>query len=325
MATIYSPDLERHVEEARLLNDQLASLPTVPWRTADDIRRLRAFLSSPDSSLAALLPRPVLPVAETSIPGPAGPIPARVIRPDTVEAVYLDIHGGAWMIGAARMDDGENDELARACGVATVSIDYRLAPEHRLGDAMDDCEAAALWLIEHAGTELGADRLLIGGGSAGAHLAVVTLLRLRDRHRAADRFLGANLVFGCYDLSGTPSARLRRETSRVLSREVSESVHEHVLGGRPAEEIRDPSISPLFAGLSGLPPALFSVGLLDELLDDSLFMAARWQAAGSQSELAVYPESEHGFTGYPTGMARAARARQQDFVRGRLASAAAGA
>jgi acetyl esterase len=320
---IYSAELDQYVDEMRRVNQQLASLPTLPWRTAEDIGRMRAFLESPNSPYAAMMPVPVLPVEETTIPGPAGAIPARVIRPERVDAVILSIHGGAWMIGSARMDDGENDELARSCGVATVSIDYRLAPEHTLDDAMDDCEAAALWLIERAPAELGSDRLLIGGGSAGAHLAVTTLLRLRDRHRAAGRFLAANLVFGCYDLSGTPSARLGSERSNTLGREVAESVREHVLRRRPLEEARDPSISPLFAELSGLPPALFTVGLLDPLLDDSLFMAARWEAAGNEAERALYPESDHGFTGFPTEMARAARARQHDFVRARLATTAA--
>ncbi len=77
-------------------------------------------------------------------------------------------------------------------------------------------------------------------------------------------------------------------------------------------------MSPLFADLIGLVPALFTVGALDPLLDDSLFMAARWEAAGNPAELAVYPESEHGFTGFPTAMARAARARQHDWTRSRL-------
>jgi acetyl esterase/lipase len=320
---IYSAELDQHVEEMRRVNAQLANLPPAPWRTVEDVQRLRVLLASPDSPFAATMGQPVLPVAETTIPGPAGPIPARVIRPDRVEAVYLDIHGGAWMIGSARMDDRENDELARTCGVVTVSIDYRLTPEHTLGDAMDDCEAAALWVIERAQAEFGTDRLLIGGGSAGAHLAAMTLLRLRDRHGAARRFLAANLVFGCFDLSGTPSTRIRGARSFTLGREVFESVLEHVLDRRPLNEIRDPSISPLFAELSGLPPALFTVGLLDPLLDDTLFMSSRWQVAGNEAELALYPESEHGFTGLPTAMARAATSRQQDFVRSRLAAAAA--
>jgi acetyl esterase len=316
--------LEQYIEEARLFNQQAATyMPPMSFDSAEDVVRMREFMDAPDSPFAGFLGQAVLPVSETSIPGPEGPIPARVIRPDTVRAVYLDIHGGAWMIGSPRMDDVENDELARACGVATVSIDYRMAPEHDLTDAMDDCEAAALWLIEHAPSEFGTDRLLIGGGSAGAHLAAMTLLRLRDRHRAAGRFLGANLLYGCYDLSGTPSSRIRRAESWVLRPALFDAVHEYVMHRREPEALRDPSLSPLYASLSGLMPALFTVGALDPLLDDSLFMAARWEAAGNPAEVAVYPESEHGFTGMPTGMARAARARQHEWTLARLEAVAA--
>jgi acetyl esterase len=320
---INSADLDQLIEEARLFNEQAASwAPPMSFGSADDIVQMRKFMDSPDSPFAGFMGEAVLPVAETSIPGPAGSIPARVIRPDEVRAVYLDIHGGAWMIGSPRMNDVENDELARACGVATVSIDYRMAPEHELTDAIDDSEAAALWLIEHARSEFGSDRLLIGGGSAGAHLAALTLLRLRDRHQAADRYLGANLVYGCFDLSGTPSSRLRRAESWVLRPELFEAVHEYVMHRKDAESLRDPALSPLFANLSGLVPALFTVGALDPLLDDSLFMAARWQIAGNPAELAIYPESEHGFTGMPTGMARAARARQHEWAKARLEATA---
>jgi acetyl esterase len=311
--------LEQFVEEARLFNEQAANyMPPMSFGTAVDIVRMREFMDAPDSPFAGFMGEAVLPVADMSIPGPAGSIPARVIRPDDVQAVYLDIHGGAWMVGSPRMDDVDNDELARACGVATVSIDYRMAPEHDLADSMDDCEAAALWLIEHGRADFGTDRLLIGGGSAGAHLAAMTLLRLRDRHRAADRFMGANLVYGCFDLSGTPSSRLRRAESWVLRPELFEAVHEYVMRRMDPEALRDPALSPLYANLSGLVPALFTVGALDPLLDDSLFMSARWEAAGNPAELAVYPESEHGFTGMPTGMARAARERQHAWARERL-------
>ena len=316
-------DLEQYIEEARIFNEQAANyMPPMSFESAEDIVRMRQFMDAPDSPFAGMMGQAVLPVEEISIPGPAGPIPARVIRPDEVRAVQLDIHGGAWMIGSPRMDDVENDELARACGVVTVSIDYRMAPEHRLTDCIDDCEAAALWLIEHARPDFGTDRLMIGGGSAGAHLAAVTLLRLRDRHGAVDRFVAANLVFGCYDLSGTPSSRLRRAESWVLRAPLFDAVHQYVMERRDPETLRDPAISPLYANLSGLVPALFTVGMLDPLLDVSLFMAARWEIAGNPAELAVYPESEHGFTGFPTGMARAARARQHEWTRARLETVA---
>jgi acetyl esterase/lipase len=81
------------------------------------------------------------------------------------------------------------------------------------------------------------------------------------------------------------------------------------------EALRDPSISALYADLAGLPPALFTVGTDDPLLDDSLFMAARWEVAGNETELIVCPDSPHGFTAFPTSMARATHARIHDFVR----------
>ena len=100
-----------------------------------------------------------------------------------------------------------NRELADALQIAVVSVDYRLAPEHPWPAAPDDCEAAARWLVEHADARFGSSRLAIGGSSAGATLALATLLRLRDRG-AVDGFAGAALQFGTYDLSGqTPAGR----------------------------------------------------------------------------------------------------------------------
>jgi acetyl esterase/lipase len=81
-----------------------------------------------------------------------------------------------------------------------------------------------------------------------------------------------------------------------------------------AEQRREPTISPLWADLSGMPPALFTVGTLDPLLDDSLFMAARWRAAGNRAELRIYPESVHGFHAFPTGIAQLAIDAQIAFV-----------
>lgn len=85
--------------------------------------------------------------------------------------------------------------------------------------------------------------------------------------------------------------------------------------GLTPEERRDPAISPLYADLRGLPPAFFSVGDQDPLLDDSLFMSACWQAAGNDAELVVYPESMHGFHAFPTGIAKMAIEAQVEFVK----------
>jgi acetyl esterase/lipase len=140
----------------------------------------------------------------------------------------------------------------------------------------------------------------------------VTLLRLRDRY-AFTGFAGANLVFGAYDLSFTPSTRSWGERNLVLNQSAMEWFVEN-FAPLPAEERRSPDISPLFADLANLPPALFSVGTLDPLLDDSLFMYARWVAAGNRAELAIYPGAVHGFTAYPLGMTRRANARCYGFL-----------
>ncbi|HYW84151.1 MAG TPA: alpha/beta hydrolase fold domain-containing protein, partial [Spirochaetia bacterium] len=104
------------------------------------------------------------------IPGPAGPLRLREFRPERVDGAMLHIHGGGWMTGEPELTDLLNDALSTQLNLAIVSVDYRLAPEHPYPAAPDDCETAALWLLENATDEYGTDRLLVGGESAGAHL-----------------------------------------------------------------------------------------------------------------------------------------------------------
>ena len=238
------------------------------------------------------------------IPARGGEIRLRVLRPahDAV-GVYLHIHGGGWVLGRADEYDVRLWDMVEATGLAAVSVDYRLSPEHPYPAAPDDCEDAALWLLDRGLHELGlSGPILIGGESAGAHLAVVTLLRLRDGHGIRDAFRAANLVFGVYDLSMTPSQRNWGERNLVLSTPIMRWFGRQFVEEREGEELRDPDISPLYADLGGMPPALFTVGDLDPLLDDSLFMEARWRAAGNETELRVWPECVHGFTAFPLAL-----------------------
>jgi acetyl esterase/lipase len=236
---------------------------------------------------------------DRTIAGPAGPIRLRTFSREAADGVLLHIHGGAWMAGSPEMTDPLHEAVAEVCNLAVVSVDYRLAPEHPYPAGPDDCEAAACWVLDHAGVELGSDRVLIAGESAGAHLAAVTLLRMRDRHDAADRFLGANLVFGAYDLSRTPSQRGVGVPPGADILDDTGIPIDLFLAGVPMEDRRDPDVSPLYADLRGMPPALFSVGGNDHLVDDTLFMAARWELAGNRTTLLVYPESPHGCIALP--------------------------
>jgi acetyl esterase/lipase len=245
-----------------------------------------------------------------SITGPGGEIGLRMFVPPEVRGAYLHLHGGGWKAGTNDMWDNHLEQLSRETGMAVVSVDYRLAPEHPFPAAIDDCVAAAQWLIERARPEFGADWLAIGGESAGAHLAASTLIRLRDAGQGG-AFGAVSLMYGCFDLSLTPSMR-RGEGTPILDRKGVEALAAGFCG---AADPRDPRVSPLYADLSGLPPALFTVGTLDPLLDDTLFMYMRWLAAGNAAELAVYPGGVHAFNFLEGELAEAANRALIQFIR----------
>jgi acetyl esterase len=253
------------------------------------------------------------------IEGPGGPLSLRVIPPEEEQSAgtFLHFHGGGWTLGEADGQDPRLRRLARDTGLTAVSVDYRLAPEHPYPAGPDDCEAAALWLLGKEGKDaVGATGpLAIGGDSAGAHLAATTLLRLRDRHGVTGAFRAAVLQYGAFDLSMTPSQRLWGERNLVLSGPIIAWFAEQFLGDRDREARRDPDISPLYADLSGMPPAIFTIGTQDALLDDSLFMEARWRAAGNESELHIWPEAPHGFVSLPMTVADAALSVEHDYLR----------
>ena len=234
-------------------------------------------------------------------------VPVRLHLPEEQpRGVVLSLHGGGFYLGSAAADDVRNRGLADRLRVVVASVDYRLAPEHPWPAAPDDCETAALWLGEQARARFGTDRLGVVGFSAGATLAMTTLLRLRDR--GAPAFAAGVLQFGTYDLSGSSDA------GRLIA---DEYFLEAYAGA--ATDRTHPDLSPVFGELAGLPPLLMVVGEADVLLQDNLAMAARLGAAGVEVDLRVYPEAPHGFTGHPTPMARAARDDIDRWLAGRMA------
>jgi acetyl esterase/lipase len=220
--------------------------------------------------------------------------------------VYLHFHGGGMIMGAPEKNEVALRDLSHRHGVAVVSVDYRLAPEHPFPAGPDDGVAVAAWLLENAEREFGTGRLITGGESAGGYMTAIVLLRVRDELRAVNRFLGANLVFGVYDWGRSPSQRGIRpyDGPDILDASEIPFMSECFLPGRTDDERRDPRISPAFADLHGLPPALMSVGTCDHLLDDTLMLAPRWAAAGSPVELFVAPDMPHGFNFFPCAITR---------------------
>jgi acetyl esterase len=298
--------------ETRALNASIvAAMDGMPdwWEVgAETVREARRqgrgpFPPAPQS------PRAVMRMVD----GPAGSkIPVRIVAAANPRGIYLHLHGGGWVLGACDQQDPMLERIADKAGLTCVSVEYRLAPEHPYPAGPDDCEAAALWLAKSGQAEFGTDILTIGGESAGGHLAAVTLLRMRDKHGYRG-FRGANLVFGAFDLSMTPSQRRFGDTRLVLRTLDIEKFADAFL--TPQLDRRHPAISPLYADLAGLCPALFTIGTSDALVDDTLFMYGRWIAAGNPAELAVYPGGAHGFTSFPGKLADQARGRMDTFLR----------
>ncbi len=253
--------------------------------------------------------------------GPPEGVPVRLCLPAEGEpaGIYLYLHGGGWVLGGADLQDPVLARIADRAQAAVVSVEYRLAPEHPLPAGADDCEAAAQWLVEHAQQRYGTDRMVVGGESAGAHLALLTLVRMRDRFGLVDAFLGANLEAGVFDLSLTPSARAWGERNLQLSTPMLRWFVDQSLPGTDDEGRRHPEVSPLYADLFGLPPILLTVGTVDPLLDDSLFLHSRLLAAEVDSTLDVWPGAIHDFPTLPHALGRRACDRADAWIADRIA------
>ena len=290
------PHVKRILELLEAQRGQLMPL------LADDpatLREQRNRLAREDPT-----PVPELELIENrTIPGPAGEIPVRVFLPQERYGAYLHIHGGGWVLGSHENQDWWLARIAKQAAVAIVSVDYRLAPEHPYPAGLDDCVAAARWLVDNAsGLCPEPERLAIGGESAGANLAVATMLRLRDEAAGgavgsdAQPFVAAALTFGVFDAGlDLPSMREFGEREIILSLPIMQAFVDHYGGA-----VDDPYVSPLRADLSDMPAACFVVGDLDPLLSDTEMMFAAWRNAGGQAEMHVYADGFHGFTGIPT-------------------------
>ncbi|EXL66750.1 hypothetical protein FOPG_17093 [Fusarium oxysporum f. sp. conglutinans race 2 54008] len=219
------------------------------------------------------------------------------------KGVMIHFHGGGWVINSAYSQDLYLRRLANELGLTIVSVDYRLAPEHPFPTPNQDCVDAVLYALSDEGIARldGGSLMFIAGESAGAHLAVCTVLALRDTYKVdvASRISGLVLGFGQYDLSGTPSMR-NYDGGVLVTREDCLTFVQAYLGSE--SDLKDPEISPLYArDLSRLPPALFLVGTADLMIDDSVFLASRWDLAGNGTSLKIVQEAAHGFTWLPLG------------------------
>jgi acetyl esterase len=235
---------------------------------------------------------PVASVEDTTVPGGAGPRPARIYRPDVAGPLptIVMFHGGGFVIGDLDTHDVTARTLANGCRAVVVSVDYRLAPEHPFPAAVDDALAAARWVADHL-DELGGDgRLAVAGDSAGGNLSAVVAQSFRDEGRP---LAGQLLIYPATDMGGSYPSHVENAEGYFLDAATMAWFLQQYAGG--AADLADPRLSPLHGDLTGLAPAVVVVAELDPLRDDGLAYAAALEAAGVRVEVRTFPGLIHGF------------------------------
>jgi len=281
--------------QAKAFLDQMVAMggPPLHSLSVPDARALMVALSG----MSGTRDLPVAKAEDRIIPGPAGAIPVRVYTPHGTGPLPLLVyfHGGGWVIGGIDTHDGVCRELAHGAGAIVMSVDYRLAPEHKFPAAADDCYAAVAWAAAHAG-EIGADpaRIAVGGDSAGGNLTCVTALMARDKG-------GPRLCFQLPIYPATSHALdmpsyHENATGYLLETEAMVWFWGHYLARKADGE--SVYASPLRAtDLRGLPPAFVITAEFDPLRDEGEAYAKRLQEAGVPTRLRRFDGMIHGFFG----------------------------
>jgi acetyl esterase len=250
------------------------------------------FVSNPEPpELASIEP--------LAIPSPAGPIPARVYTPvklrnaNGLAPCLVFFHGGGWVIGNLDSHDVACRKLADEGQLIVISIDYRLAPEHKFPAAVNDVVAATKWIAGNA-KQLGIDasRLVIGGDSAGGNLAAVVAISARDGSGPA--IAGQVLIYPAVDFAMKHPSHSEPETSILLTHSAIKWFTGLYLNG-PADG-DDWRASPARAAtLAGLPPAYVLTAGADPLRDEGDEYAKRLKEAGVAVTYRHFPGQFHGF------------------------------
>jgi acetyl esterase len=259
---------------------------TVEQARAEDLRAIQAGGGDPE---------PVYSVVDDHIAGPGGELRVRIYHPNACGPLPALVYffGGGWTLGTVDTSDGVCRALTNAANCVTVSVDYRLAPEHKFPAAIDDCYATTAWVAEHADA-LGVDpgRIAVGGDSAGGNLAAGVTLLARDAGGPA--LIHQLLVYPNTDYrSDTPS--LHENNDPLMFNTTSVDWYWRQYLPSPEDGVH-PLVSPLRApDHSGLPPATVFTAEYDPLRDQGEQYAAALRTAGVPVELTRYEGMAHGF------------------------------
>ena len=238
-------------------------------------------------------------VKPLAIPAPHGSIPARIYTPKELRQagglapVLVFLHGGGWVIGDLDSHDVVCRQLAHDGQLIVISIDYRLAPEHKFPAAVDDAIAATQWISDHA-KSLGIDasRLTVGGDSAGGNLAAVVAIAARDGN--GPTIAGQLLIYPATEAARRHPSHSEPDTSILLTHSVTRWFYDNYLGS--AADIDDWRASPARAAtLAGLPPAYVLTVGADPLRDEGDEYARKLKQAGVPVTYRHFPGQFHGF------------------------------
>jgi acetyl esterase len=284
-----------HVRAGRRLEPDLAVLLRLldrfGWPDFADLdpEDARAEIEREARIFAPRLDRSVS-MTHLDVTGPTQTLPARLYVPAAAPPrgpLLLYLHGGGWVFGSPATYDGVCRFIARRAHVRVLSASYRLAPEHRFPAAPEDAIAALDWTLANA-DRLGADRIGIGGDSAGGNLATVAA---RAR---AERLAFQLLVYPVTDLSREHPSYATFEDGPMLTAAQMRWFRAHYLSSE--DDARDPRASPLLAdGLAGMPPTYVALAGFDPLYDEGAAYAARLRDANVHTTVAPNPGQAHAF------------------------------
>ncbi|MGH7865560.1 MAG: alpha/beta hydrolase [Candidatus Binataceae bacterium] len=274
---------------------------------AKDIPTLRGYIEKNSRALNAVPPeigafhesvslRPGL-SADVAVPKGDGPFP-----------VMIYLHGGGWVSGSVRSHRKLGMQFAEQ-GYLTINVDYRLAPENPFPAPLDDCIFATKWAAQNASRWNGLhSRMAIGGDSAGANLALATLVSLAG-DRSPIALKAGVLIYGLYDVRAVIARGEKTMGLEMMARA-------YLADNFPAL-LDDPGVSPLNAvAKRTLPPQLIICGEDDPLLPESLAIAEACKRFGVENELHVFKDMPHGFIQvWMLSVAAEAQRRIFDFMR----------
>ena len=279
------PQLKRILEETASLG-----LPDYQDLSPAAARKQMLDLTPPVNPLLT-----VKRVENLMIPGPKGEIPIRLYYPsgDPPFAVLVYFHGGGWVMGDLDTHHGVCHALAKQSSCLVVSVDYRLAPEHRYPAAVEDAYAATSWVAQHTDAiQANPDRLAVGGDSAGGHLAAVVALMARDRN--GPRIDLQALIYPITDFNFSTPSYIENKEGYMLTSDLMKWFWNHFI--EDEGQANDPYVSPLRAkNFSDLPQALIITAEYDPLRDEGQAYGKKLQEAGVNVTLSRYPGMIHGF------------------------------